>query len=206
MPPPLPAGLVRLGRPLPAGLHPEAELLARCVAAGLAVPAGAVLLEGSDDLGPLAGDERVSLRVLGAHPAVVVATDRPAVLAAALRTARLATPAGARQDVLLLRATPSVHSGRVRARTGPDVVRAVEGEAYELDATSDVRELLLPRLTRRRQRAHRGADPWRTPLPPWGMRLSRLLRDVRLLLGDEPRVVTWADDGRVCRLLGVRAD
>lgn len=204
---PLPDGLLRLGAPLPAGLHPEAALLAACRAAGLPVPVGAVLLEGADDLGPLAPGEHVSLRVLGQAAAVRVPTERPAVLAAAVRTARLATPAGARGDVLVLRAVPSVHAGRgVTGPAGPDRVQAVEGEAHEVDGSAEVRELAMPRLERPWHRAHRGADDWRTPLPPWGMRLSRLLRGVRRVAGPARHVVLFADDGHRCRLLGVRAD
>ena len=194
----LPPGLTRLGAALPPGVHEEARALARCAAH---VPVGAVLLQGSDDLGPLTPGEHVSLRVLGSYDAVRVPTGDPAVLAAALRTARLRAPAGARQDVLVLRAAPSVHAGRVAAGP-PDRVRAVEGEAHELDGAVEVRELLLRRLGRL-ERAHRGADEWRTPLPPWGMRLSRLVRDVlRWVPAGE---LTWADDGHTCRLLGVRS-
>ncbi len=203
MPTPLPAGLVRLGRPLPEAVHPEAALLGRCAGAGLPVPAGAVLLAGSDDLGPLAPGS-VLLRVPGSDTALRVATDDPAVLTAAVRTVRLSTPGGARADLLVLRAVDPVHAGRADLTgEGPAVVRAVEGEAHELFTSGDVRELLVPRLGRC-SRAHRGADPWRTPLPPWGMRLSRLLRAVRRLPGtDVVTTVTWADDGRACRLLGV---
>lgn len=206
MPTPLPPGLVRLGRPLPGAVHPEAALLGRCAAAGLPVPAGAVLLAGSDDLGPLAPGS-VLLRVPGCDSAVRVATGDPAVLAAAVRTARLTTAAGARADLLVLRAVDPVHAGHADLTgDGPVVVRAVEGEAHRLahlQDDRDVRELLVPHLGRF-GRAHRGADPWRTPLPPWGMRLSRLLRDVRRRLGpDAVTAVTWADDGRSCRLLGV---
>lgn len=195
----LPEGLLRLDGELPAGLHPEAALLARCRAAGLPVPVGAVLLAGHDDLGPLAPGAAVTLRVLGAHAGVRLSTQDPAALAAAAR--------GAGGDLVVLRAVASVHAGRawtgVRTNAGTDTARAVEGEAHGLDGASDVRSLMIPALTRSWQRAHRGADPWRTPLPPWGMRLARLLRDVRRILGPGPWELTWADDGRTCRLIGV---
>jgi len=179
-------------------VHEEVRALWRC---GRLVPAGALLLEGGADLGPLTPDEHVSLRVPGAYAAVRVPTGSSTVLAAAVRTARLATPAGTRQDVLVLRADPCVHAGRVLLGP-PDRARAVEGQAHELDAAAEVRELLLRRLGRL-GRAHRGVDQWRTPLPPWGMRLSRLVRDVlRCVPAGE---LTWADDGRTCRLLGVRS-
>lgn len=196
---PLPHGLLRLGADLPPEVHPEAALLARL---GTAVPAGGVLLQGSDDLGPLAPGGHVSLRVLGSYAAVRVPTDSPAVLAAGLRAARLATPAGARQDVLVLRAVASVHAGRVVLADGPDEVRAVEGEAHELDGAGDVRALLLPRLSPW-ERPHRGVDRWRTPLPPWAVRLAKQVRRAHRVVGTGE--LTWADDGRACRLLGVRS-
>jgi len=199
VPIPLPSGLLRLGGPLPMEVHPEAALLSRCAAAlGPAVPAGAVLLDASTDLGPLAPGGHVVLRVLGAYDAVRVPTDCAAVLQAALHSARLAAPTG-RRDVLVLRGAPTVHAGRVLLGS-PDVVRAVEDEAHELDGATEVRELLLRRLGRWEQ-AHRGVDEWRTPLPPWAMRLSRLVRDVLRVV--PVTGLTWADDGRRCRLLGV---
>lgn len=205
MRPSLPPGLVRLGEPLPPGLDPEAALLTACVRAGLPVPVGAVLLDGATDLGPLAPGEHVSLRVLGRPTGVRAPVDGG--LEDALRTARLAALSGHGADVLVLRAVASVHAGTAWTGPGePDVVRAVEGEPDELATAAEVRELRMPRLERPWTRAHRGADPWRTPLPPWGMRLSGLLRSVRRVLGPAPLLVTWADDGRRCRLVGVRAD
>lgn len=106
---------------------------------------------------------------------------------------------------LLRRSGPSapraaVHTGTAELRPGRayDVVRA-----WEPDVPDDVRVLHVPVLRSRLQRAHRGADRWRTPLPPWGMRLSRALRAQRAGRGDVPLVVAWSDDGRTCRLLQV---
>lgn len=202
----LPAGLVRLGAPLPPPVAPEGTLLGRCVTGRVPVPAGAILLEGHDDLGPLRAGEHVLLRVLGTYPAVRVPTDRPAVLAAALRTIRLAAPAGLRHDVLVLRSDACVHAGRALTGGAADRFQAVEGQAHELDATTDVRVLDAPRLDRPWHRTHRGLDPWRTPLPPWAMRLSRLTRQVRRELGPAGLALIWADDGHRCRLLGVSPD
>lgn len=85
-----------------------------------------------------------------------------------------------------------------------DVVHAreVTVAARVAGAAEQDRELLVPRL-RRWQRPHRGADEWRTPLPPWGMRLARLIRAVRRAVGDADLLLEWADDGRRCRLVGV---
>lgn len=101
----------------------------------------------------------------------------------------------------------AVHAGSVRLqhRTAVDVVlaREVTVAARVAGAAGEARTVLVPRL-RRWQRPHRGADEWRTPLPPWGMRLARLLRAVRRALGDADVVIDWADDGRRCRLVSVR--
>ena len=100
----------------------------------------------------------------------------------------------------------AVHAGTVRLRpsTAVDEVEAREATVAARVAghADDVRTLHVPRLGRW-QRPHRGGDEWRTPLPPWGMRLARLLRAVRRALGDADLVVSWADDGRTCRLVAV---
>ncbi|GAC1611491.1 MAG: hypothetical protein NVS3B26_24880 [Mycobacteriales bacterium] len=99
----------------------------------------------------------------------------------------------------------AVHAGSVSLRHGTvvDVVLAREVTVAARAAGAEDRQLLVPRL-RRGRRPHRGADRWRTPLPPWGMRLSRVLRAVRRTLGDADLLVTWADDGHRCRLVAVR--
>ena len=200
----LPVGLIRLGLPLPPVAHDEAHRLGRCAAARLAMPVGAVLLDGHDNLGPLAPGGQVLLRVLGTSFAVRVSTDQPAALTAGVHAVRLAAHRVGRGDVLVLRAVAAVHAGRVASSGGADLIRVIEGEAHELDGAAAVRELTVRRLEHRWQRAHRGADAWRTPLPPWAMRLSRLLREVRGVLGPGAFELTFADDGRTCRLLGVR--
>ena len=100
----------------------------------------------------------------------------------------------------------AVHAGAAElvSGNGVDLVRAreVTVAARVAGAAEDERELLVPRL-KRWQRPHRGADEWRTPLPPWGMRLARLLRAVRRALGDVDAVISWADDGRRCRLVAI---
>jgi hypothetical protein len=100
----------------------------------------------------------------------------------------------------------AVHAGTVALRHGTTVdevsAREVTVAAASAGAGSDVRVLLVPRLGRW-QRPHRMADEWRTPLPPWGMRLARLVRAVRRTLGDADLDLRWADDGRTCRLIAV---
>ncbi len=113
----------------------------------------------------------------------------------------------ARAGIAVAPATDAaVHAGTARLRhgTGHDVVlaREVTVAARVAGAAADGREVLVPRL-RRWQRPHRGGDAWRTPLPPWGMRLARVLRAVRAALGDADVLISWADDGRRCRLVEV---
>jgi hypothetical protein len=206
---------VRLGSALPDGLPDDVRLLGACAAAGIRTPGGVVLLDTSDAsdaalaarLGPLPPG-CVDLRPLVPVPlGPVPLTSAPVAdlptLAAAVRAA-LAPGV----PVLVQPRVPSVHAGRAALHPGAsyDVVRAVEGRADELEAVqcdspAEVRTLQLPVLRGRWQRPHRGGDPWRTPLPPWGMRLSRLLRAVRAVVGERAGTVEWADDGRVCRLL-----
>ena len=94
-----------------------------------------------------------------------------------------------------------VHRGTAELRPGRD---ADPVRAHEVGVEDDVRELLVPVLRGRRARAHRGVDAWRTPLPPWAMRLARALRVLRQARGDVPLDVAWADDGTTCRLTAVR--
>ncbi|GAC1441460.1 MAG: hypothetical protein NVSMB55_09270 [Mycobacteriales bacterium] len=100
----------------------------------------------------------------------------------------------------------AVHGGVAELIRGHAVdrvrAREVTVAARVAGAAEDERELVVPRLGRW-QRPHRGADEWRTPLPPWGMRLARLLRAVRRAIGDVDGVIAWADDGRRCRLVSI---
>ena len=98
----------------------------------------------------------------------------------------------------------AVHAGSARLRHGTalDEVTAREVTVAGVAAGDPPRVLQVPRL-RRWQRPHRGGDEWRTPLPPWAMRVAKLLRQVRRALGDADLVVHWADDGRDCRLIAV---
>ncbi|MDX6200061.1 MAG: hypothetical protein QOJ79_3212 [Actinomycetota bacterium] len=101
----------------------------------------------------------------------------------------------------------AVHAGtaRLSRRTPMDEVHAreVTVAAQTAGRDHDERILIVPKL-RAWQRPHRGGDVWRTPLPPWGMRLSRLIRSVRRAVGDCELLLEWADDGRRCRLVSVQ--
>ena len=218
--------LVRFGDPLPPAVGPKAALLSRCAAAGLRVPAGAVWLDADGTepttaaLGPLRPGERVALRsafaaedgakqsAAGRYTSVLhVSTDDPAALTGALHAVWASGP-GTRRDILVMRMVDAVHAGVAGLQEDfeDDLVEAVEGTAEGLvgGTATDVRRLLVPRLRHSWERAHRGSDHWRTPLPPWAMRLARLLRGVRRVVRAGDWDVEWADDGRVCWLLQVR--
>ncbi|MCU1673994.1 MAG: hypothetical protein JWN77_2107 [Frankiales bacterium] len=100
----------------------------------------------------------------------------------------------------------AVHAGTAALRHGAQVdpveAREVTVAAVIAGADGEVRVLQVPRL-RRWARPHRGADEWRTPLPPYGMRVAKLARAVRRALGDADLDLRWADDGRTCRLVEV---
>ena len=185
-------------------------LLTRCMAAGLRVPAGAILLDedGTEpttaSLGALRPGERIALRPAGSRStsALHVSTDDPAALADAL-AAVWRSGNGVRRDMLIMAMVDAVHTGvaMLRQDVEDDLVEAVEEFAGASAAA--VRRLAVPRLRHSWERAHRGVDEWRTPLPPWAMRLARLLRGVRRVVGRGDWEVEWADDGRVCWLLQV---
>ncbi len=218
--------LVRFGDPLPPAVGPKAALLSRCAGAGVRVPAGAVLLDqGGPEpttaaLGPLRPGERIALRsafdgedgavrsAAGRYASVLhLSTDDPAALAGALHAVWASGP-GTRRDLLVMRMVDAVHAGVAVLQEDfeDDLVEAVEGTAETLvgGTATEVRRLLVPRLRHRWERAHRGSDHWRTPLPPWAMRLARLLRGVRRVVPAGDWDLEWADDGQHCWLLQVR--
>ena len=183
-----------------------AALLWRCADRGVRVAVSAVLLDPADGsdvalaaaLGPLPPG-LVDLVPLPGKAVRDVPVDDVPALAAALRQAF--APA-----VLVQPQPRSVHAGRAELRTGRsyDVVRSVEGRAHDVDTAGEVRTLHVPVLPHVWSRPHRGADEWRTPLPPWGMRLSRVVRRVRAALPGQDVDVDWADDGRRVHVLGIR--
>lgn len=188
-------------------------LLTRCMAAGLRVPAGAMLLDedGTEpttaSLGALRPGERIALRPAASRStsALYVSTDDPAALADTL-AAVWRSGNGVRRDMLIMRSVDAVHIGvaMLQEDVEDDLVEAVEAvEAFAGASAAAVRRLAVPRLRHSWDRAHRGVDQWRTPLPPWAMRLGRLLRGVRRVVGRGDWEVEWADDGRVCWLLQV---
>lgn len=222
-----PAGsayLVPLGSGLAsaAAAAPRAALLDRCAAAGLPVPDGSVLLDDSRrgdgiDLAELFGRlgpaRLVTLRSAFAAPASLpshtiqaVAGDDGPGLAAAVHEIWAAGQAAAarRTDVVLLTHVCGVQAGVAAIEPGRDDVvswREVTPEARSVDRPGDVGRWAVSPLGPR-DRPHRAVD--RIPLPPWGMRLTRLLRDVRRVVGVGRWDVEWIDDGARCWLVGVQ--
>lgn len=197
---------VRPGEPLPPAAPLEVRLLWRCASQGVRVAASAVLLDPEDGpdvalaaaLGPLPPGTLDLVPVPGNAVRDVPADDVPA-LADALRMTLA-------PGVLVVPQPAAVHAGRAELRPDRayDVVRSVEGRAHEVATAREVRTLHVPVLAHPWSRPHRGADEWRTPLPPWGMRLSRELRRVRAALPGDALDVDWADDGRRVHVLEVR--
>ncbi len=182
---------MRLGGTVLPAFPPSFALTSRATAAGLTVPAGGVLL--CPDLGPVRPGELVDLRTAGLR-------DRPAAPLTVDEAAELLRRTWAGEALLLTRAVLAVHGGTALLRPGLpyDDVSAFEVTPEGRAAGQPARPLLVPRLGRR-QRPHRGGDTWRTPLPPWGMRLAALLRAVRPLA--DGGIVEWSDDGSRCWLL-----
>lgn len=186
--------------PHPLGRTDPFTLTTRAAARrGLPVPPGRLLRTPDladlrpGDLGPDQPGRLVDLR--SAAP-----RDRPGV-PLTLAEARAAAPdRWADGGLLLSRAVAAVHGGTAALRPGrpTDLAWAFEVTAAGRASAEPARTLLLPRLGRL-QRPHHGADAWRTPLPPWAMRLARVLRAARPLA--DGGSAEWADDGRRCWLL-----
>ncbi len=211
------------GRASAAAAAPRADLLDRCARAGLPVPAGSVLLDdvrrNADgvDLVDLLGTpdpaRLVTLRSAFAAPGpvpsrtiqAVPGDDGPGLVAAVQAIWAAGTAAAVRRtDVVLLTHVAGVQAGVAATDAGRDDVvswREVTPEARRVDRRDDVGRWAVAPLGPR-DRPHRAVD--RIPLPPWGMRLTRLLRDVRRVVGVGRWDVEWVDDGTRCWLVGVQ--
>jgi len=215
------------GRARKRGVESQAfQLLDQAARAGLPVPAGAILLDDffrfavEKKLAQPSGDRiiisdaelwhntlRYSIRLprfgrpVGVHaaqdfstgraPAAAVNFDDPLSAAAAVAAmwSTWPTSGDARRDVLLIEAVvPEVEgtaATKAGAKTDTVSLHAALGSTDSLD---------LSRL-----------EGWRRPdatLPPYARRLQQLLRGARRTFGPGDWRVDWADDGRVCWLLG----
>ena len=201
----------QLGQPLHPAWPTAFGLTSLAASRGVAVPAGALLNTPHLTLaqfrarlpGDLGAGELLDLRS-------ATLRDRPALGRTAAELHAALPDCWDDGGLLLTPAVAAVHGGTARLRrpadsdpTDSDPTDCDAVVAFELTpagrASGDGgRALAVPRLGRW-QRAHRGGDPWRTPLPPWGMRLARLLREVRPLA--DGGTLEWADDGHRCWLL-----
>lgn len=197
-----------------AGVGPKAALLDRAAAAGLAVPAGVVVLHG--DPPHLAPHLRPPVAVRSAFSVEdaadtsmagrfltrldVDATNEAVSEAVAEVRASAAGLDDIRTDVLVMEQVAAVTSGVVftQQQYEDDMVNVTTGLADRLVSGQEAGESrLLPKLRR-----------WERPdrsLEPWAARLSRLLVDVRRVFGHADWDIEWADDGTTCWLVQVRA-
>lgn len=107
----------------------------------------------------------------------------------AIWTALERLPAG-RADVLVLEEVAAEYAGVALIGGATDEVTLTRGDATDLPPT-------LPRLS-----------AWAVPedaLPPFARRLQMLLRGARRTFGRGLWQVEWADDGRICYLIGAAA-
>jgi len=186
------------------GAGPKAALLDRAAQARLPVPAGFVVPHGHRPMLPPDGPACLAVRSafaledgrqssLAGHFATLLRVA-PHDVADAVEQVRASGPTGGRLDVLVMAMVEARHAGVAFSEPGTydDVVNVTAGTAESLVAGAvEGERRLLPRLERAE--------------PGWPRRLQRLLRRVRRLLGDQAWDVEWADDGRTCWLVQVRA-
>lgn len=204
--------LARLGAGV---VHPEAvsrpaAMLDRAAAgrrlpvppAGLLVVAGRRLPADDAAVAALLGPLRPGRSVLvgpvdpAAGPLQEAATDDPAGLAEAVRAG------WGSGELVVLAAGAAVHAAAVRRPVGAAagllaVAHVREVTAAGRRAGEPPRELALPAPARGRG-PHRGTDG--VPLPPWGMRLTRLVRAVERDVARDWALLEVADDLRTCWL------
>jgi len=211
--PNMPDGIVPLGggRVGGCGAGSKAALLDRAALAGLDVPRGVVVLDGTPGeqvvplLRALSAPSFAVRSAFGAEDGAteslagwfesrlrVPAHEVPAAIAA-VRASAGRRPGRFRLDVLVMAMVDARHAGVAFSEPGTydDLVNVAAGTAERLVSGDEPGErLLLARLE---------------PAPAgWQRRLQRLLRAVRGCFGDEPWDVEWADDGEQCRLVQVR--
>ncbi|NNE72484.1 MAG: hypothetical protein HKN26_02370 [Acidimicrobiales bacterium] len=189
----------------------KATLLDTALAAGLPVPAGFVIPDGiaaPDARWWLTAAQASSLAVRSAFSA----EDRPEESLAGWFTTKLHVRNSAftaaveevrasagrrhgsfRRDVLVMAMVAANHAGVAfsEPETYDDRVNVADGTAELLVAGEEEgNAVMIPRL-----------EP---AVPGWQRRLQRLLNDIRLVFGDDPWDVEWADDGETCWLVQIR--
>lgn len=191
------------------GVPPKAALLDRAARAGLAVPAGLVVLDGADAdqaarQSPTAGSYAVR-SAFGAEDGADSSRAgwfetelrvAPADIAGAIervRASRDRVDGSIRADVLVMAMVDATHAGVAFTEpdTYDDIVNVVGSTAEKLVSGEEAGDrILLPRIE--------------TPDEPWAQRLRALLAEVRAEFGDAPWDLEWADDGEQCWLVQIR--
>jgi len=202
-----------------AGVSGKAANLDRARAAGLAVPAGVVVLDrASVAEAAIAAAHRVSgaVAVRSAfsvedradsamaghfHTELDVAPDADA-LSAAIAAVRASGDASFRRDVIIMEMVSATSAGVAFSEPGwpDDLVNHVSGLADGLVGGLEAgKRVSLPRFRR-----WEGRLPFVASGTTWQSRLQLLLRDVRQKFGDSGWDIEWADDGTECYLVQIR--
>lgn len=201
------------------GCSPKAARLDRARQAGLPVPPGAVVIDGTDfgaaarqvaamfsshgELGlavrsAFAAEDGTTSSMAGHfHTALSIPPEAEHV-EEAIAAVHLSGSATYRRDALIMPMVRAQHAGVAFLEPGweDDLVNVVEGLGERLVSGAETgRRLRLPRLGRF-ERPNTGDD--------WSNRLQALLRDIRRTEGDHPLDIEWADDGTTCWLLQLR--
>ncbi|MDJ0498893.1 MAG: alpha/beta fold hydrolase, partial [Acidimicrobiia bacterium] len=190
------------------GIAAKASLLDRGKRAGLPVPDGIILPEGSSGLHiPQWLSE--SLAVRSAFGIEDDATESragqfatllrvpPQEVAAAIEQVRSSGDNSFHRDILVMDMVEAVTSGVAFSEPGyaDDLIESTKGTAERLVAGSE------PATISRLARLLPGERPHDTG---WRGRLALLLRDVRAEFGDHGWDIEWADDGVRCFLIQIR--
>lgn len=211
------------GRALAAGVGPKAALLDKAADAGLAVPAGFIVLDGSslaegqpsallELRGPLAvrsafsaeDGERSSMAgrfdsLLGVASNADAVADAITLVRASASVLTRAEASTTRLDVLVMEQVSAVTSGVVftEQQFEDDLVNVTSGLADRLVSGEEAGERMTLSKLRRWERPSRAHSSW-------ARRLSRLLVEVRRVFGSADWDIEWADDGNVCWLVQIR--
>lgn len=198
-----------------AGVAPKAARLDDAKVAGLPVPEGAVVIDGADAASaarqlaamfttPVAvrsafSAEDTAGRSMAGHFHTALGVPSTAdAIRAAIDAVRSSGDARMRRDVLVMPMVEAVHAGVAFTEPGwqDDLVNVVSGQGEQLVSGAETGERVeLPRL---------GHWERSTADEPWAGRLQIMLRDARLVEGDEPWDIEWADDGTTCWFLQIR--
>lgn len=208
------------GRAVAAGVGSKARLLDRAAKAGIAVPCGFILLDGTsldrtslDGIeGPLVvrsafsaeDGDRVSMAgrfdsVLDVEASFGPVADAVTLVRASAAVLTAEEAMSTRLDLLVMQQVAAVTSGVAftEQQFEDDLVNVTSGLADRLVSGEEAGERMKLSKLRRWERPGRA-------MSSWARRLSRLLVDVRRVFGPSDWDIEWADDGSVCWLVQIR--